>query len=86
MVKISVFPQGTRIRVKRGRFPMAPELIGREGLVIRHNRIVRDQVGVQLDGEEQIRTFTDQELEPLSRELSVGDTGSPGPGLSPTGG
>jgi hypothetical protein len=62
-MKISRFPQGTRIRVRKGRFPMAADLVGRTGLVLRHDPSVADKVGVQLDGESRVRTFTDDELE-----------------------
>jgi len=62
-MKISRFPQGTRVRVRKGRFPMAIALVGRTGLVLRHDGFVADKVGVQLDGEDEVRTFTDDELE-----------------------
>jgi hypothetical protein len=62
-MKISIYPVGTRVRVRRGRFPMDEKLIGRSGLVLRHDRSVADKVAVQLDGEERLRTFMDEELE-----------------------
>lgn len=87
MVQISIFPQGTRVRVRgASSLPMNSELIGREGLVMRHNRIVPTQVIVQLDGESRMRTFTDRELEAVDTTHDVADTGSPGPGMSPAGG
>jgi hypothetical protein len=42
---------------------MAIALVGRTGLVLRHDGFVADKVGVQLDGEDEVRTFTDDELE-----------------------
>lgn len=62
MVQISRFPVGTRVRVHRGRVPIDPALIGREGLVLRHDPSIPTKVGVQLDGEAQIHTFNDDEL------------------------
>jgi hypothetical protein len=62
-MKISLFPQGTRVRVRHGRFPMDAALVGRTGLVLGHERSVPDKVTVQLDGEDRLRTFTDGELE-----------------------
>lgn len=62
-MKISRFPQGTRVRVRKGRFPMAAELAGRTGLVLRHDHPFNEKVGVQLDGEGKVRTLTDDELE-----------------------
>jgi hypothetical protein len=85
MYRVSIFPQGTRVRVRRGRFPMKESLIGREGLVVRHDPIVRHQVVVQLDGESELRNFTDDELEALDQVVDVQELGSPGPGLSSTG-
>jgi hypothetical protein len=64
-MKISRFPQGTRVRVRKGRFPLPADVVGRTGLVLGHDRSVPDKVGVQLDGEERRRTFTDDELEAI---------------------
>lgn len=67
MVKIQVHSQGTRVRVRRGAFPMDPSLVGREGVVVHPRRYAGTgtKYGVQLDGEEQVRVFTEDELEPL---------------------
>jgi hypothetical protein len=62
-MKISLFPKGTRVRVRPGRFPMDRALVGRTGLVLGHDRAVPSKVTVQLDGEVHLRTFTDDELE-----------------------
>ncbi|TVP42276.1 MAG: hypothetical protein EA350_16650 [Gemmatimonadales bacterium] len=62
-MKITRFPRGTRIRVRKGRFPMDPALVGRTGLVLHPDWLVAEKVGVQLDGEERLRTFTEDELE-----------------------
>jgi hypothetical protein len=62
MVQISTTPVGTRVRVQRGRVPIDPTLLGREGLVLRNDPSVPSKVGVQLDGETHIHTFNQDEL------------------------
>jgi hypothetical protein len=62
-MKISLFPQGTRVRIRKGPLPLDPALEGRTGLVLGHDRAVPDKVSVQLDGEPRIRAFLDDELE-----------------------
>ncbi len=62
-MKISLFPQGTRVRIRKGPFPLDPALEGRTGLVVRHGREIPDKVLVQLDGEGTTRAFMDAELE-----------------------
>ncbi len=62
-MKISLFPQGTRVRVRQGRLPMDAALVGRTGLVLGHDRSVPDKVHVQLDDEDRLRVFTEEELE-----------------------
>lgn len=69
MVKIQIHPQGTRVRVQRGSFPLDPSLEGRTGLVVdlrRRGRYGTDKYGVQLDGETRLRVFAEEELEPLT--------------------
>jgi hypothetical protein len=61
-MKISRFPQGTSVRVRQGPLPMDASLVGRTGLVVGHDRAVLRKVTVQLDGEERLRVFTDDEL------------------------
>lgn len=62
-MKISRFPEGTRVRIQKGSFPLEPAVIGRTGMVMNHDRANPHKVNVQLDGEEQLRTFMDFELE-----------------------
>lgn len=62
-MKISLYPVGTRVRVRKGRLPLDEALVGRTGLVLLHDHTVGDRVNVQLDGEERLRTFSDDELE-----------------------
>jgi hypothetical protein len=44
---------------------MDPALIGRTGLVLHPDRLVAAKLGVQLDEETRLRTFTEDELEPV---------------------
>lgn len=82
MVRISLHPQGTRIRVRRERFPLDPGVEGRTGLVVGHDRNVPWHVWVQLDGEERFRVFADEELEAVARVSGLDEAGSPGPTIS----
>jgi len=58
-----VFPLGTRVRVRRGPFPLDPSVVGREGLVMHLDEYREGRYGVILDGEEQVREFAEEELE-----------------------
>ena len=64
--ELSVLPHGTRIRVRRGAFPMDPELVGRTGAVVEHSTYYPHKVEVTLDGEPQVRAFAPGELEVVS--------------------
>jgi hypothetical protein len=81
MIRIPVFPQGTRVRIRPSpRFPLDPELQGRTGLVlVRRQRGRPDKVGVQLDGEDRIRVFHVEELESLEPGLDLSQAGSARP-------
>lgn len=79
MVKISVFPQGTWVRVRRGRHPLDPATEGRVGLVVGNDRTVPDRVRVQLHGEDEIRIFIQDELEVEKRTVGIDELGSPAP-------
>jgi hypothetical protein len=81
-MRISLFPQGTRIRIRRDRIPLDPRLPGRLGLVVGHDRDVPGRVWVQLDGEERFRVFVDEELESVRRVSGPEEAGSPGPTIS----
>jgi len=60
-----VYPQGTRVRVRRGRFPMAKELLAREGTVVFLDDYRPGRYGVVLDDEQDRRDFSEDELEAL---------------------
>ena len=57
-------PVGTRVRVKRGRFPIDSGLLDREGLVVFLDDYRPGRYGVVLDGEQDRRDFAEDELEP----------------------
>jgi hypothetical protein len=78
MVKIQIYPQGTRVRVRRADFPLAPSLEGRTGLVVHLRPYGGNKYGVQLDGESRIRVFTEAELEPLAATRDPEETGLKG--------
>ena len=59
----ALFPQGTRVRVKAGRLPMAPEMPGRVGTVVGTDDYRPGYYGVLLDGEATARSFAQDELE-----------------------
>lgn len=59
----ALFPQGTRVRVKAGRLPMAQEMVGRIGTVVGTDDYRPGHYGVLLDGETDARSFAQDELE-----------------------
>lgn len=76
MVQVSIFPQGTRVRIRRASFPMNPALEGRTGLVLRHDPRSRPpKVYVQLDGEEGVHALVDEELELVAPGAEVDEAG-----------
>jgi hypothetical protein len=72
MVRIHLHPQGTRVRIRHGDFPIDPTLVGREGTVLVLDGRVPGRYHVQLDGEERLRAFDESELEPFSGHGSAG--------------
>ena len=62
-MKIQIYPQGTRVRVRKGALPQDSALLERTGLVIHALAGSGHRYGVQLDGESQIRVFMEEELE-----------------------
>jgi Lon protease-like protein len=66
-MKIHLYPQGTRVRIGSGRFPMQPALVGETGTVVSLESGGGARYGVQLDGEARIRVFLEDELQPLPR-------------------
>jgi hypothetical protein len=77
-----LYSQGTRVRIRRGQFPMDPALSGRSGLIVEYDDYRPQRYGVVLDGEEDVRDFAEDELEPL--EAPVRREGDPGPTVGPT--
>ncbi len=59
----ALFPQGTRVRVREGRLPMAPGLPGRQGTVLGTDEYRPLHYAVLLDGEGDARDFAQDELE-----------------------
>ena len=80
MIRTYKFSQGTRIRVRRGRFPMDPELIGRAGLIVETDDYRPQQYGVVLDDESETRAFAEDELEPITDPKPAELAGDLGPG------
>lgn len=66
-IALPAFPQGTRVRVRRGELPIDPALVGREGVVVRASPYEETRAGVQLDGEGDMRLFAAAELDELER-------------------
>ena len=74
------YAEGTRVEIRRGRFPLDASLIGRKGLVVDRDEYRQGRYAVQLDDEEGVRDFAEDELRPLSDEPKpASDLGSPGP-------
>lgn len=63
---VAVHPQGTRIRVRRGRLPMNPALLGRTGTVVELSDYRPGRYGVVLDGEDEVREFKEDELDRIA--------------------
>jgi hypothetical protein len=66
ITELSVLPRGTRVVVKRGRFPAAPALIGRTGLVVEHSQYFPHKIEVSLDGDPRVLTFAPDEIDLVS--------------------
>jgi len=62
MIRTPLFPRGTRVRIRRGRFPLDPDLVGRTGTVVEVDERRPERLGVVLDGEEEVRGFAEEEL------------------------
>lgn len=58
-----LYPAGTRVTVRRGRLPLSPGLAGRSGTVIQVDDYRPGRYAVQLDGEDTVREFAQDELE-----------------------
>lgn len=71
---------GTRVRIRQGAFPMDPKLPGRNGMIVEMSAYRQGKYGIQLDGEDTVREFAEDELEPLTAEPKPeSDLGSAGP-------
>ncbi len=64
-MKAFLFPDGTRVKVKRGSFPMDADLIGKTGVVVELDDYRPGRYGVVLDGETQVRDLHESEVEPI---------------------
>jgi hypothetical protein len=60
---VAIHPQGTRVRIVRGRVPMDAGLIGRTGTVVELSDYRPGRYGVVLDAEEAVREFREDELQ-----------------------
>ena len=65
-LKTFIYPPGTRVRVRRGEFPMDPSVVGRTGLVVEVDDYRPKHYAVILDGETALRDLLENELEPLT--------------------
>lgn len=66
-IAIPVVPEGARVRVRRGRYPVQPDLLGRTGTVIRASEYAVHLCHVVLDGDQSIHAFSPHELEVEAR-------------------
>ena len=66
MIRTPIYLQGTRVRVRRGRFPIDPAFLGRTGLIVETDDYRPQRYGVVLDEESAQREFNEDELEPLA--------------------
>jgi hypothetical protein len=60
-----IYPPGTRVRIRRGKFPMDASQIGKTGLIVDVNDYRPNHYGVTLDGESERRDFLEDEIEPV---------------------
>ncbi len=56
-------PEGTRVKIKRGIFPLDPALVGRTGVVVGASEYQVQNVAVALDDSTQVHHFNPVELE-----------------------
>ena len=56
-------PEGTRVRIKQGRFPQDPAFVGRTGTVVNASEYHTQSVAVALDNSTEVRYFTPDELD-----------------------
>jgi hypothetical protein len=75
-MKIQRFPQGTRVRVRRGDYPIAADLEGREGTVVSLHRTRGSRYNVQLSDEEGLLAFDESELEVVTARAALEEAGA----------
>jgi hypothetical protein len=63
----AAIPEGTRVKVKQGVFPLDPALIGRIGVVVAATEYQTENVGIALDNSMDVRYFSVDELEVISQ-------------------
>ena len=56
-------PEGSRVRIRQGRFPQDKEFIGRTGTVVAASEYHTQSVAVALDNSTEVRYFAPEELE-----------------------
>lgn len=76
MIKIPLYAQGARVRVRRGDYPMDPRLLGREGTVVSLHRNMPRRYRVELDDESGFHSFDESELELLSSPAGLDEAGA----------
>jgi hypothetical protein len=75
-MKIQRFPQGTRVRVRRGNYPISADLEGREGIVVSLHHTRGSRYSVQLSGEDGLRSFDESELEVVTARATLEEAGA----------
>lgn len=71
ITEFSVLPRGTRVKIRRGRFPTDPALVGHEGLVVEHSPYYPHKIEVSLDGDPMIHTFAPDEVDVVSAPAAL---------------
>jgi hypothetical protein len=82
MIRTYRFSQGTRVRVRRGRWPIDGSMLGRTGLIVETDDYRPQRYGVVLDEEDEVREFAEDELEPLTDGKPPERSGDAGPTIS----
>jgi hypothetical protein len=87
-MRTPIYAPGMRVTTRRGSFPLDAALIGRSGLILSINGVTPVRYGVTLDGETELREFSEDELVPHGAGRSDEELGATGPtvGPSPSGG
>jgi len=83
-MKSFLYRPGLRVRIRRGSFPMGPDMVGRAGLIVAPHSYEPIRYGVTLDGETEVRDFAEDELESLDVGSDPEGRGATGPGVGPT--